>query len=329
MKSKKRIVKKVIFGILIAIAVFIAVNIIVTEVYASKIPHHFASAKEGRELILSNEFYNNYSQNDLNIRLEKTDATLDEFLDNSTESVKSFNIFEKFYIDSRLANMARSLDKNGYSIPEIDTITFVKRDMSVEFGCSGYTHENEIYLNSSLIFGYTLMSIDPQTDNLMEELLWHEMFHVITRYNPEFRSQMYSLINFTVTDSDYVLPSSVSEYMLCNPDVEHHDSYATFVIDGQNVDCFMAYVSTGHFTEGEAIDDIAALVPVDGSDTYYTSDQASNFDDVFGTNTSYVIDPEECMADNFSFALTYGIEGKDTNGYPNPEIISGVIDALK
>ncbi len=42
-----------------------------------------------------------------------------------------------------------------------------------------------------------------------------------------------------------------------------------------------------------------ALVPVDGSDIYYTPEQAENFDEIFGTNTDYVIDPEECMADNF------------------------------
>ena len=32
------------------------------------------------------------------------------------------------------------------------------------------------------------------------------------------------------------------------------------------------------------------------------------------------------MADNFAYAMLYGIKGKD---YPNPEIIQGVIDAVK
>ena len=31
---------------------------------------------------------------------------------------------------------------------------------------------------------------------------------------------------------------------------------------------------------------------------------AENFIEVFGDNTDYVIDPEECMADNFGYALT-------------------------
>lgn len=69
-----------------------------------------------------------------------------------------------------------------------------------------------------------------------------------------------------------------------------------------------------------------ALIPIDGTDVYYTPEQASNFDDVFGKNTSYVIDPEECMADNFEYAMFYGMDGR---GYPNPEIIQGVIDIVR
>lgn len=61
---------------------------------------------------------------------------------------------------------------------------------------------------------------------------------------------------------------------------------------------------------------------------YYTKEQASNFDEVFGKNTGYVIDPEECMADNFSFAVRFGMEGPRGDGYANPEIIEGIIKIL-
>lgn len=50
---------------------------------------------------------------------------------------------------------------------------------------------------------------------------------------------------------------------------------------------------------------------------------------MFGKNTSYVIDPEECMADNFEYAMFYGMDGIDGQGYPNPEIIQGVIDIVR
>ena len=74
---------------------------------------------------------------------------------------------------------------------------------------------------------------------------------------------------------------------------------------------------------------VEVLVPIDGTDTYYLPEQASNFYEVFGNNTDYLLDPEECMADNFKYAMYFGIEGQDGQGYPNPEIIQGIIDELK
>lgn len=330
MKKRKKIVWKVILAVLAAALLFVIIKAGLDVIFASRIPHHFASAQEGREQLLSNtEYYNNYSENDLEFRMKKTGATLDELLTESTEGVKSFSIFEKLFVDSILAKMARKLEKSGYELPEVGEITFISCDMDTEFGSSGYTHGKEIYINSSLVTMYTLLSMDSQTKTLMEELLWHEMFHVLTRNNPEFRSDMYSLIHFTVTDSDYALPKSIREYLLSNPDVMHHDAYATFVIDGREIDCYVADISSGHFAEGADFKEIPALVPTDGSDTYYTPEQAENFDAVFGTNTTYVIDPEECMAENFSLAMTYGLDGRNNQGYQSPEIIQGIIELLQ
>ena len=76
---------------------------------------------------------------------------------------------------------------------------------------------------------------------------------------------------------------------------------------------FFAYGATG-------------LVPIDDLETLYFTDDAANFDEVFGRNTGYVIDPEETLADNFSYALVYGEEGRE---YPNPEIITAILDYLR
>ena len=65
-----------------------------------------------------------------------------------------------------------------------------------------------------------------------------------------------------------------------------------------------------------------------GLDVDYPKDQVSNFDEVFGTNTGYVIDPEECMADNFSFAVVHGMNGPAGKGYNKPEIIEGILEIL-
>ena len=298
------------------------------------IPHRFASAEEGRELMLSNNenYYDHFSQNDLDYKMQKVGATMEEYKTFAAEQVVDFTAFEKSFINRRIRNIEKILEKNGYELPEIDEIVFIKTTMDEELGASGYTHGTQIYLNATVISAYSLMSVFPETAQLADELICHELFHCLTRNNPEFRADMYSLINFTIADSDFEIPASVYEYHITNPDVEHHDAYATFIIDGEEFPCFTDFITTQHFAESQSTFfscSETALIPIDGRDTYYTPAQTSNFYEIFGENTGYVVDPEECMADNFAYAIVYGIEGRDNQGYPNPEIIQAVIDYLQ
>ena len=324
---KKKIITYVLSAVALLIVVLAAVDISITEINAKKLPHRYASAQEGKELLLANEeYYSHFTQNDIDYRMGKSGATMDELLKASADEIRSFNLIEKIFIDHDISKMVRTLEKNGYVLPETDEIVFIKSDMSVEMGNSGYTHGTQIYLNSLNIF---LGIIPGGSGEFFNEMLWHELFHCLTRCNPEFRAQMYSLIGFTITDSEFELPPCVQELFISNPDVEHHNSYATFIIDGKETDCFPVWITTKNYAE--AISDPEAgkavvLIPIDGTDIYYTREQASNFDSVFGTNTGYVIDPEECMADNFAYAMFYGIGGKNGQGYPDPEIIQGIID---
>ncbi len=283
--------------------------------------------------MLSNtEYFNQLTQNDIDYRVRKTGATMEEMLQVSGESVQEFSFFEKWYLNSRIARMALKFTFKGYHLPEMDEIVYVKANMDIESGASGYTHGTEIYLNGVQVTIYALINFIPGFSEYMDHTLYHELFHCMTRCNPEFRAYMYSLIHFTVADADFEMPPSVREKYISNPDVEHHDSYATFMIDGQPVDCFTVWTTTKTYGEAQSgfmQNAATVLVPIDGTDIYYPAEQASNFDEVMGTNTNYRIDPEECMADNFSDAMQYGVKGQKGKGYPNPEIIQGVIDYLK
>ena len=332
MKRKKRISKRILLLVLGGLLIITVFYIFLVKAESNKLPHQYASQEEGRELMLGNtEYYANYTQNDIDFRLRKNNGTIDELLEASARSVGEFSFIEKYFIDSRLAKMYRTLKRKGYELPPVEEIIFISTDMDLESGASGYTHGTQIYLNTVSIKVSTFLSFIPGFRQSADELLWHELFHCLTRNNPDFRREMCSLIHFTVADSDFEIPSCVAEYCLSNPDVEHHDSYATFVIDGQEIDCFTAWITTKQYEKGVSgwsDYETTALIPIDGTDIYYTREQASNFYEVFGENTQYVIDPEECMADNFMLAMLYGMGGKDGKGYPNPEIIQGIIDAV-
>ena len=297
-----------------------------------EIAHRYASASEARDLLLSNErYYAGFSQNDLDFRMQKAGATMEEYKRFAAEQTRDFTDKEKEAIDELLAKMANTLTERGYTLPPLDEVTFVKTTMAEECDAEGYTHGTTIFLSATLLDKQTSKGEVDGDPNYVTTFLWHELFHCLTRCNPSFRADMYKLIHFTVHDADYTLPPIVMEYHISNPDVEHHNSSATFKIDGKDVECFTDWVTTRHFEkEGDNFFtcSTAALVPVDGTNTYYTPDQATNFNEVFGQNTHYVTDPEECLADNFSLAMTYGTKGPDGNGYKSPEIIEGIIAHL-
>ena len=331
MKKQKR--RKTLLVLLGLIVIWGVINLCITLIFSGMISHRYASAQEGRNMMLSHTaYYDNLTQNDIEFRMRKSGATREELLKASGESVSDFYFFEKWYINSRLARMVFHFKLKGYDLPKAEEIVFVKADMQIESGASGYTHGTQIYLSDELVTIYALMNFIPGFSEYMDKLLYHELFHCLTRSNPQFRADMYSLIHFTVTDTEYELPPCVLERYISNPDVEHHDSYATFLIDGKPVDCYTVWTTTKSYAEAQSgfmSNDATVLVPVDGTDVYYTREQASNFDEIFGENTGYVADPEECMADNFAYAMLYGIKGDDGKGYPNPEIIQGIIDYLK
>lgn len=312
-------------------------NTTTTETTAEKpeahIAHRYATAEEGLSLMLANDaYYAGFTQNDIDFKMQMTGASMEDYLEFASKQVLVFSEKEKAYLDARIAHMEETLNSNGYVLPPLEEIVFIKTTMLEEAGAGGYTHGTQIYLGEDVLSMFIDNAQIPFYQKYAEEILWHELFHCLTRCNPDFRKAMYSLINFTVTGTDFQLPPSVLEYHISNPDVEHHDAYATFIINGQEIDCFTDLVTTKHFAEARSSFfscNTTALIPVDGTDTYYTPEQAENFDDVFGTNTGYVIDPEECMADNFALAMNYGMNGADNTGYPNPEIVEGIIDYMK
>lgn len=302
--------------------------------YQNQISFRFASKEEGKELMLSNkEYYDGFSQNELEYKMQKKNAEMEEYLSFAGDQVMEFTDYEKAFISSHFKSMESKLRIKGYTLPPIDEIVLIKTTMQEEGGAAGYTHGTQIYIQDALLEGAlngSLVSRAMYIDYL-DKFFWHELFHCLTRNNPDFRTEMYKLIHFTVAEEDFALPPSVFEYHISNPDVEHHNAYASFHIGDENIDCFIDSVTTKHFEEGETFFEFMTpvLVPTDGSDIYYMPEQSDNFYDIFGRNTDYVDDPEECMADNFSYALKYGIIGENGNGYPNPEIIEGILSYLR
>ena len=82
------------------------------------------------------------------------------------------------------------------------------------------------------------------------------------------------------------------------------------------------------YTEGTLFQYIkVGLVPLNeqfvplqenGVTIIYSLEQASDFQSKIGKNTNYVIDPEEVLADNFSFLMI------EKAGLPDPQIVENL-----
>ena len=164
---------------------------------------------------------------------------------------------------------------------------------------------------------------------MFRELVVHELSHCLSRKFPEYREALYSLIHFRVLDEDIEVPEYIRNQIIANPDVEHHDSCATFTVGGEKKDCYLVFLTDSVFEKpGDNFFSgmYSGVVPLDGS-RIYRVEEVDDFWDVVGRNTDYVEDPEELTAVNLALALLHLDDGY--GDFKNPEILEGIADWLK
>lgn len=119
------------------------------------IAHRYASKAEGQELLLSNEeYYNGFSRNDLDYKMQKKDASMEEYKAFAVEQVLDFTQEEMDAADSLFAEMEKTLEENGYTLPPLDEIVLIKTSMHEECDASAYTHCTQIYLSDRVLERY-------------------------------------------------------------------------------------------------------------------------------------------------------------------------------
>lgn len=285
------------------------------------IPHSYANASEGIELRMTNtEYFENLTQNDLDYRVKKKGATLEEFKALAQEQGEDFTDKEKQGIEEALNRIEKRFSEIGFNYPSSADIVFIKSKMRDECGATGYTQKNQIYLKGDDLY---FMSGESR---LLDEIIIHELFHILSRNYPEFRQQIYKIFGFTITNEPE-FSSEISNILGSNPDVEAYDSYAMFNINGVMTKGIVVTLLRNPYSEGANLfaNFSTGIVPYDNPDTYYTMEEVSNFWDVLGENSHYVLNTEEVIADNFTLAVLYGMDGRD---YKDPELIQSILDVL-
>lgn len=298
-----------------------------TAVAQKKISYRFATRAEAQMLITDiDNFTNKLNSFDIDLRLGKNDGRKSELLRLAMNETLNWGEDEKKKITDALKSLQTKIDKQKLKINYPQEMILVKTSMKEEMNVAAYTRKNWIALGEKYI--------KESTKEELEYLLAHEIFHLLTRSNKEFKKSVYSVIGFNVSDRELFFPIDVIEKRISNPDIELYDSFAEFTINGQKQKCSMIIYSKIPFVPEKTLADYLniGLIPLndnliplqnDGKTIIYNIEQAEDFYDKVGRNTKYIINPEEILADNFAYLL---IQKKNL---PNPEILEKIAATLK
>ncbi len=268
-----------------------------------------ATVDEGRSALSKRDVYlNRLSKLDLAVRLRTSkDLAVDDYVAVVRNSVLAWSEEEQDRISKILIGMQDRSRKYAQALPK--RVLLIKTSGDEESGAA-YTRDDAVVLPQGRL---------KSDDVAVEKLIWHELFHVLSRHNPALRDRLYATIGFEHSP-ELALPADVALRKLTNPDAPYHEHAIRLRVDGEPVWCVPVLLSTrgqaqagdgGPFFEHLELKlllverDVAsgALRPLtDEADKsrLVALSAAPDFFEKIGRNTTYIIHPEEIVADNFA-----------------------------
>jgi hypothetical protein len=290
----------------------------------------FASAEEGKIILTKRDaFVQALSPFDRSARL-KTDRPVDEkeFLEFVGNSVLPWSNEDKQKVEAAFAALQPRLEP--FSLPFPKTIYLIKTTGDEEGGAA-YTRATAIVLPKAEL------ARSPET---LRGLVCHELFHVLSRANPELRERLYTAIGFTKCD-EVELPASLQSRKITNPDAPQNDHCIRLQSDGKAVWAVPLLISRSEkydvarggrffdylqfkFLLVERDDGTGRVEPLtNGTEPRLVGmRQVSGYLEQVGKNTDYIIHPEEILAENFRLL------GTGTDKAASPEVLARIREIL-
>ena len=263
---------------------------------------------------------------DLGARQRTTDRTsVKEFLDFAASAGRSWTGPEKSAWMAAVDRLSDAMSGLNVRLPRVE---LVKSSGEEELGAAGYTRRNAIILSESVT---SWAATDPRRAYF---LLAHELFHVLSRSDTLLRDDLYALLGFRVVDGfDY--PAELEERRLSNPDAFEYLHTVTVQSGSDSVDVIPVIQSLLPLNEAiqlpnffDALDIV--LLSVDrntgevlrdgNGDLIKYNFGNTNWVPLMLRNSSFIIHPEEILADNFATLMEWRSDGvlPDANpdGFP-------------
>jgi hypothetical protein len=266
----------------------------------------FADVEQGKERLTTRDmFIETVSGFDRAARLKTDrDVSVDEFVEFIKQQVRPWTNDDKTRITAAIESAAPKLARLKLDLPQM--IPLIKTTGDEEGGAT-YTRAGAIVIPQS--------QLDRRNANI-ENLLIHELFHVLTSHNPQLKEALYETINFKKCN-DVELPDSLRKKRITNPDGPLNDHYVELQHNLQTMPVVPVIYSSAEKYDTEKGGPFFRyitfrLLAIENSNDRWRYKKApdgrpillepKNVPDYFakiGANTNYVIHPEEILAENF------------------------------
>jgi hypothetical protein len=274
---------------------------------------HFATQIEGKQILTAkDDFVQRLSPFDRSARM-KTDKAVSEaeFLQFVGRNVTDWTTEEMQTVQAAIEAIAPLLRDLRFSWPP--TVQLIKTT-GTEEGNAAYTRATAIVLPKG--------ELGKGQDHL-NRLISHELFHILSRQNPELREKLYAIIGFTKCN-EIKLPPALERRKITNPDAPRNDHFIRVQIEGQEslaVPILLSSAETYDVKRGGEFFEYLQLqflvvekdrgsgnfqpAPAGASPKLVGAQQISGFMEQVGKNTDYIIHPEEILAENFALLLLH------------------------
>ena len=291
----------------------------------------FASAAEGKQILTSrDDFVERMSPFDCASRL-KTDKDVSErkYLEFVGQNVLEWNDAEKRKINSAFQGIRNTLEAMALPFPER---VLIIKTTGKEEGGAAYTRANAIVLPQA--------ELNSTAAGILKTIC-HELFHIMSRANPDLREKLYAAIGFAKCN-EVAFPPELKSRKLTNPDAPRNDHCIRVKVGGKDQWAIPILFSSsekynmdrgGEFFNYLQFRLLLIERPNDGPTVRPMVDdqkpklvgvqQVTGFFEQVGKNTGYIIHPEEILADNFALLVL----GK--RNLSSPEVVERIQATLK
>lgn len=265
----------------------------------------FATVAQGKQVLMTRDSYvAAQSPFDRAARMRTDrDVTEDEYLEYVGAQVRAWEADEVAKLSAIIASVQSKTARFKLPLPE--TILLVKTT-GLEEGNAAYCRADAIVLPQRYV--------DRPVEQL-ENTLIHELFHVLSRNNPQLRERLYGIVGFRRCGK-IALPESLRSRKITNPDAVEIEYAIRVTFDGEPLDVTPVLYSSAERYDVPAGGPFFRYLTfrlmaiqqhgdhwepkqVDGEPQMLKDSEVSGFYEQIGRNTTYIIHPEEVLAENF------------------------------